>query len=180
MKSFRFRPLSTKNLTMAKHILKADYDFNFILLSLSCHESDYRLCIAINNVFGILLEKESPIELKKKQQDDSLLFSFFSYYSEESFTEYNLIANKSFNSMNKIKEQTSQGDLFGTTQSVMDGQKILLLPELSEADFLFILRTDYTPELIEEVEEKIKKIPFVLQTNTIDPIDLPSKNNLIF
>ena len=165
---------------MAKYTLETDYDFNFILFAISCHEPDYKLCYSLNQVLNIGLIREGDVELKNKKQEDNLLFSFYAFEDESDYIEYNLISNKSYNSSKTIaNEKSNQGDLFGETDSSANAQKGYLVPELNNADFLLIMRTDYDADLTEEIESKIKQLSFVLKVQVIDVEDLASKKNLI-
>lgn len=166
---------------MAKFTLDIEYDFNFILFAISSHEPDYKLCIAMNRALGLDFTREEPIELKNKKQEDQLLFSFFYYEDEEKYIEYNLVSNKSYNSSKTTEvKKMNQPSLFGETDPAAMEQKAYLVPELASADFLFIVRTDYEPDLVTFIENKLKQIPFVLNVSIVDVNDLPSKKNLIF
>jgi hypothetical protein len=165
---------------MAKINFDIEYDFNFILLAISSHEADYKLCFAINQALGIEMLREDDIQLKNKKQEENLLFSLYSFLNEEEFLEYNLISNKSHNASRTLsKGDKRQIDLFNETEPEANSQKGYLLDELSNSDFLFIIKTDYNPDLVEEIENKIKQISFVLNVQILDVQDLPSKKNLI-
>jgi hypothetical protein len=43
------------------HQLEVDYDYNFVLLGIGCHERDYRLCWLMNKCFNFNLEREESI-----------------------------------------------------------------------------------------------------------------------
>lgn len=165
---------------MAKQTLEIEYDFNFMLFAISCHEPDYKVCYALNQVLNLGLIREDDIELKNKKQEDNLLFSFYGYEDESEYLEYNLVSNKSYNSVKAIENaKTAQADLFGETDANANAQKGYLVPELSNADFLLIVRAEYDADLAEEIENKIKQLSFVLKVQVIDVEDLPSKKNLI-
>ncbi|MFL5751767.1 MAG: IPExxxVDY family protein [Bacteroidia bacterium] len=165
---------------MAKYSLDEEYDFNFILFAISCHEPDYKLCYALNQALNLNLIREDDVLLKNKKQEDNLLFSFYFYEDESEYVEYNLLSNKSYNSSKTIANpKNKQADLFGETDASANSQKGYLVPELSNADFLLIVRTDYEASLAEELENKIKQLSFVLKVQVIDVGDLPSKKNLI-
>ncbi len=166
---------------MAKFTLDIEYDFNFTLFALSCHEPDYKLCFAINRALGIDFIREQAIELKTKKQEDQLLFSFFYFEDEEEYLEYNLVSNKSYNASRILSARKStQPDLFGNTEPAAMAQKALLIPELPNADYFLIVRSEYDPDTAGSIESKLKQIPFVLNVNIVDVNDLASKKNLIF
>jgi hypothetical protein len=165
---------------MAKHTLEIEYDYNFILLAISCHEPDYKLCHALNQSLGIELLRENDLELKNKKQEDQLLFSNYSYVDEAEYLEYILLSNKSYNASRTIANTASnQGDLFGETDESASAQKGFLVPELSNADYLLIVKAEYDPDLAEDLENKVKQISFVLNVQVADAEALPSKKNLI-
>jgi hypothetical protein len=43
------------------HQLEVDYDYDFVLLGIGCHEKDYRLCWLLNKHFGFDFKKEESI-----------------------------------------------------------------------------------------------------------------------
>jgi hypothetical protein len=168
------------HLIMAKQVLEIEYDFDFMLFAISCHEPDYKICHTLNQVLNVSLTREEDIELKSKKLEDNLLFSFYYYEDESEYIEYNLISNKSYNTVNStpgLKPVTA--DLFGETDILANAQRGYLVPELNNADFLLIVRTAYDADLAEEIENKIKQLSFVLKVQITEVGDLPSKKNLI-
>jgi hypothetical protein len=166
---------------MAKYTLNIEYDFDFMLFAISSHEPDYKLCHKINTCLNLNLQKEEALELKNKNQVDNLLFSFFVYVDDEEQLEYNLLSNKSYNSVLSNKPITSlQADLFGDTEPETTGQKGFLINELNASDYLFIVRTPYNPELAFTIEKSLKQLDSVLSVRYADINELASKNNLIF
>lgn len=164
-----------------KFKLDVEYDFEFMLFAISSHEPDYKLCFKLNQALNIDLHKEDPLELKNKNQADNLLFSFFIYVNEEEQLEYNLLSNKSYNTVQSNKSvSTSQADLFGDTEPEVSGQKGFLINELSTIDYLLIVRTPYDPEFAYELETIIKQTDSILNVKYVDVNELASKNNLIF
>ncbi|MCB9189587.1 MAG: IPExxxVDY family protein [Flavobacteriales bacterium] len=137
-----------------KYSLDEEYDFDFYLLGISCHEKDYRTCWAINQALGINLSKEeNDIEVIIKKTNRCSLHSMFTYYNEETETEFRLIANRS-------------------TLGV-------LIPEKAQADYLLMV-TDNSEKSIDDIRRQINEIPFVLTSFVVDVEDLKSKENLIF
>lgn len=60
-----------------KHFLENDFEFEFQLIGISCHEKDYRICWALNQALGVELTKtETDLELVlKKRKKNFFLFS---------------------------------------------------------------------------------------------------------
>lgn len=138
---------------MPKFALDVEYDYEFQLFGISCHEKDYRVCWALNNSFGFELHKIDDLEIKDKKQKQPHGFSVFGFFHEDSYTEYFLISNRH--------------------------GKTMLIPEHKSADYFFmvkgsILMTD------EEVLAKLKSINFILTAFNINVHDLKSKKNLVF
>jgi hypothetical protein len=165
---------------MIKHKLDIVYDYGFFVLAIATHEPDYRLCIAINNVLGIELERETSVEFKNTKQEENLLFSLFTYFNEEEQLQYDLVANKSYNTSVTIKKDETQPDLFGSSEVQSLGKKGYLVPELANADFLFIIRMDYDPDIAEEIERDLYSIDFILNIQLLDGESINAKKNLIF
>lgn len=168
---------------MGKQTLEEIFDFDFILFSINSVYPDYKICYLINNALGIHMQKETPVELQNKTQKGLLQFSMFQYYEEETFLNYELISNRSFNSVNSIpkkdKKEIKQIDLFGQEEEA--NQEIgFLIPELEKTDFLFILRTEIDLNLAKELEASLKKINEITSLRLVNPEDLDSKKNLIF
>lgn len=137
-----------------KYSLDEEYDFDFYLLGISCHEKDYRICWAINQALEINLSKEeNDIEVILKKSNRCSLHSTFTFFDEDTETEFRLIANRS-------------------TLGV-------LIPEKSQADYLLLV-TENSEHSISEIRNKVNKISFVLTSFVIDVEELRSKENLIF
>ncbi len=165
---------------MSKHTLDFEYDFNFMVFAIACHESAYKLCHSVNQVFGIELVMENAIELKNKKQSENLLFNYYSCDDEATYLMYDLVENKSYNTV-KL-ENTNQSNtlsLFDTNDEVNE-QIGYLVPELDEFQYLFIVRDEVDETKIDEYLEKINQIDFVLNTQAINVEELTSKKNLIF
>jgi hypothetical protein len=138
---------------LGKHTLEIEYDYDFVLIGISSHEKDYRICWAINNKLGLNLVKAEPLEIKDKKQDDLSHFSLFSFELPDEFREYFVIANRS--------------------------EKGLLIPEQKQVDYFFIMRGEEEDESIMEKIRLIKEISLVQMAFRIDVNSLRSKQNLI-
>ena len=163
---------------MAKHTLEIEYDFDFLLIGISSHEKDYRICWALNNKLGLNLVKQDSFEIKDKKQTTPSYFSFFNEVNEEAFREYSVIANFSENK----KLVAAQNTLFGMDElgSNDHSENNLLIPEQKQMNYFFILRGELEDEEINELLKQIKSIDIVLTAVRIDPKSLRSKQNLIF
>ena len=138
---------------MGKHILKADFEYDFDLIGISCHVRDYRLAWFLNQALGIGLEmNEEPIEIAQKSAKGHSTHNLFSFTDPDNDIIYHLLANNS-----------AQG---------------YVMQELSQFDFLFVLFENAVFEP-DELVEKIREIPVVLLAYGIDPEDLRHKQNLL-
>ncbi|MBC7864160.1 MAG: IPExxxVDY family protein, partial [Bacteroidia bacterium] len=91
---------------MAKYTLENNFEFDFVLFSIVCHESEYRLCSALKKTLGIDLARDKGLELKNKKQKDILHFSFFSFTDEKKMLEFFLLNNLRSNAA-KTEEKTT-------------------------------------------------------------------------
>ncbi|MBA3971104.1 MAG: IPExxxVDY family protein [Bacteroidetes bacterium] len=138
---------------MGKHTLEIEYDYDFVLIGISSHEKDYRICWAINNKLGLNLIKTEPLEIKDKKQDDLSHFSLFCFEKPDDFMEYFMIANRS--------------------------EKGLLIPEQKQIDYFFIVRGEIEDDAVMDMIKQIKDSNLVQTAFRVDVNSLKSKQNLI-
>lgn len=137
---------------MAKLVLSfQENEFDFGLLAISTHIKDYRICWEINNFIGLDLQRSDDLELKTSSGIAS--FSFFSYYNEDTNISVYLLGNRSTGG--------------------------LLIPEKKQADFFLIIK-DATEDYHNEKLIELKKLPNILAVYSLNPLELKSKNNLLF
>jgi len=138
-----------------KYLLEEDYEFDFNLLGICCHEKDYRLCWAINSTLNLNLSKASEdIELIfNKESKPDANFSIYSYHNKFNSEEYYLISNKC--------------------------QRTWLVPEKSHFDFFLMVKSD-EKKSYNFYLNKLRSIPFILTANHVVVEQLKSKENLIF
>lgn len=163
---------------MAKHTLEVSYDYEFLLIGISSHEKDYRICWALNKKLELDLKKIESLEIKGKKQTTPSYFSFFVFDKEEDFLEYSVIANFSENKSLDSKNNS----LFGATidSNEHHSENELLIPEQKQMNYFFVVRGEVDDDEAEEIVKKIKEIDVVLTAIRIDPTQLKSKQNLIF
>lgn len=139
---------------MGKHTLEIEYDYSFVLIGISSHEKDYRICWAINNKLELELVKTESLEIKEKKLDAPSHYSLFVCNREEEFSEYFLIANRS--------------------------EKGILIPEQKQMDYFIIIKEEeIKEEKVTDIIKKIKEITLVQTAVRIDASTLKSKQNLI-
>ena len=76
---------------MSKILLSIEEDYDFILIGISCHTKDYRLCRELNNTLFVDLIRTEDIEINRKNEIAS--YSFYEFIDEDNHLEYYLISN---------------------------------------------------------------------------------------
>lgn len=137
---------------MGKLKLQVEYDFDFTLLGISCHEPDYRFCWMVNKATGMNFIKEEDIVIQMK--DNGSEHSIFQCFIEENFCTYYIIANK--------------------------GTSGILIPELKTTDYFLMIKGPVQSDGLEEITTQVKSINKVQAVFTVKVDDLKSKYNLLF
>jgi hypothetical protein len=139
---------------MAKVVLDQEFEFDFILLGISSHVKDYRLCWAVNRSLGLdLVKLEEEIILRQKNGVDQSTFSIYYYLDNENETEFELICNR---------------HEFG-----------YLIPELKAADY-FLKISEYFSGSVDELIQILRKTNLINMAFEIDVDKLRSKQNLLY
>ncbi|MBM78438.1 MAG: hypothetical protein CL846_08140 [Crocinitomicaceae bacterium] len=138
-----------------KYLLENDYEYDFTLYGICCHEKDYRLCWAINSNLNLSLSKtkETIDVVFSKKEKNIGVFSVFKHIEKNDLDGLFLVSNKS---------------VYGS-----------LIPEKNHFDYFLMIKTPFK-ENYKDIINKINAIPFVLTTQEIDVNMLKSKENLIF
>ena len=137
-----------------KYVLEEEYDYDFKLIGISCHDKDYRLCWAINQKLKFNLEKEDKdLEILSDNPFEGSSHSMYSYFDEEDQNEFFLIGNR-------------------------DGTGYLI-PEQRQADFVLLVK-EALPSDLTPMVDKLKEIELILTAFNISVDALKSKKNLIF
>ena len=137
-----------------KYTLEEEYEYDFRLIGISCHEKDYRICWGLNNGLRLSLAKEEKgIEVLIKKTNEFSKHAVYSYFQEDTENEFTLLNNRS--------------------------KTGYLVPEQAHADYLFMIKESYDVNIIALIS-KIKSIPFVLTAFEVKVGNLKSKENLIF
>lgn len=156
---------------MAKHVLEIEYDYDFVLIGISSHDKDYRLCWKLHNTFKLSFEFQPAFEIKNKKQNTPSFFTFYLYTDESLFREYALLANKSHS-----KQDNAGEGLFGDINSDSD----YLIPEQKQFNYFIIIRGEIEDDEVNEFLKKLKGIENIQTAIRIDVKSLRSKQNLIF
>jgi len=151
---------------LGKHTLEIEYDFDFLLIGISSHEKDYRLCWAINNKLNIELTKQDSLEIKGKKQNTPSYFSFFFFENPDAFKEYVIVANFS------ESKEAEANKLFEENE--------YLIPEQKSMDYFFIIKGELDSDEINDILIQLKEINTIQAAMRIDVKSLKNKQNLIF
>ena len=76
---------------MNKFKLDIDYDYDFVLIGISCHETDYRICWAINNELGFDFKRTDDLEIKDKKLTTFSTYSLYAYHNDKTYMDYYII-----------------------------------------------------------------------------------------
>jgi len=114
---------------MSKTRLQFEYDYEFCLVGIVCHEKDYRLCWTLNNLFGIKLGKTDDHATEHSQH------SMFAFNQEELFRDYYLIANRGKDGM-LIEEHKQMDYFFIIKGSVEEEEAKHLVEQIKKADVI--------------------------------------------
>lgn len=162
---------------MAKYVLDNEFNYDFSLLAIASSEPDYKLSIHLNRVLGIDLVRGEPLDLSSKSTASPLVFSCFFYEDEETLDQYILFTNLSYNSVAAAGAAGAGPSLFDETSA--SDVKGYLVPELSQYDYLLLLKGDNHRELARNIQPALKEINFLRTYQYVNPEILSSKKNLI-
>ena len=159
---------------MALHKLQVDdfYDDSYKLIAIHCRVEDYRLAYLLNKHLELKLErKDADVDFKYLESS----YSIFEWDNETEYVMWNLISN-----VCKKEEDSllSTGTLFNNTEKVL--KTFHLIPEFKKVDY-FIKISDEIQNVDENlILNKLKAIPQIITSYTVDPLKIKSKDHLIF
>ena len=79
---------------MTKHQLLVDFDYDFLLIGIVCHQRDYRLTWAINKAFNIeLVRLPDDLEIPLPKSEKTSEHALYHFFDEESHCIYSLVEN---------------------------------------------------------------------------------------
>ena len=146
-----------------------------MLLGMACLDNQYELLGRINDVLGIQLRLSDYIPFNLK--DGKLFkFSLFHFMDEELGLEFFFIPNTS-NFEEPNINAVSGADLFAGFDV---DEQVKLVKELPKTDYFLIIKGDEVYNNSHKVIKKLKTLDEIIQLQTIEPTELPSKRNLIF
>jgi len=159
---------------MALHKLQVDdfYDDSYKLIAIHCRLEDYRLAYVLNKHLGLKLErKDKDIDFKYLESS----YSIFEWDNETEYVLWNLISNVCKKEQDSL---SSTGTLFSESEKVL--KTFNLISEHKKVDY-FIKISDEIQNVDEKVIlNKLKAIPQIITSYTVDPLKIKSKDHLIF
>lgn len=136
---------------MAKHKLDMDPDPEVMLIGISSHVNDYRLCWSLNRSLGIALARRDQ-DISEPGPERMASYSAFDHVDEESQATYSLVNNHSG-----------------------DG---ILLKEQRQADY-FLVVDEQAPIRPEELLARVRAAEFVLTAFPLDARRLRGAEKLL-
>ena len=161
---------------MAKHVLNTnENDFDFALMGIVCPENQYVILSLVNEALKINLRLSDYVPFSLK--DGKLFkFSLYNVVDEELNLEYFLIPNTS-NFEEPNLNTSEMNDLF---KGLDVDESVKLVKELPKTNYFLIVKGEDLHYYQFKIMEKLKTIVEIVQVQTIEANDLPSKRNLIF
>ena len=138
---------------MSKLVLDLEFDFDFSLFGVSSHVANYRIAWGMNKLFEIDLERVDDIDLSFDSNKKGN-FSLYKFDDEESYTTFHLLSNRCDTGY--------------------------LIPELKQIDYFIQYWGPMSDKELSSFKDELREIPSVLVAIQIDPMELKSRNNLLF
>lgn len=136
-----------------KYNLTLEADYNYNMIGICSHHSDYRLVWGLNELLKLkLIKAENLFDVNHKKSGFSQ-HNYFIQRDGEEMLDYYLIKNKA------------------------DGK--YLIPEKQQIDYFLFLVNNHIIE-VDDLLQKIKSHPSVLTAFNFDPTEFSSTENLIF
>ncbi len=137
-----------------KHILTFEQVYDFELIGICTHHSDYRLAWGLNESLRTQLvkaEKDFVVQGKKGQEETS--HSTYHYKDEANMLEYYLVKNKSAGKY--------------------------LIPEKPTIDYFLFLYENHIYD-VDDIVDRLRSIPSVIGAYQFDPEEFGSTEYIIF
>jgi len=115
--------------------------------------SNYRIAWGMNKLFEIDLERVDDIDISF-DSDKKGNFSLYRFNDEESYTTFHLLSNRCDSGY--------------------------LIPELKQIDYFLQYWGPMSDQELSSFKDELREIPSVLVAIQIDPMELKSRNNLLF
>lgn len=137
-----------------KHTLLFEQEYDFDMIGLCSHHSDYRLVWGLNEILRLRLTKcEEEYVISNKKNERISEHSFYEFIDEENRLEYYLIKNKNNNKY--------------------------LIPEKPSIDYFLFLVNNIAFE-VDDLVEKLRAVESILGIYPFNPEEIESAQNLVF
>lgn len=133
------------------HQLKVEYDYDFMLFGISCHERIYRLSWFLNRELSMELAWCDELEMQKNEELST--YPYYRYEDTENETIYTLVQNR--------------------------GAHGWFIPEMKQMDYLLKIEMGNEIDLVAFIKS-LRKIPVINGSYKLDFEAFKSKENLIF
>lgn len=151
------------------HSIDFEYDHDYDLIGIHSVLADYRMAYFLNKTLNIQLKRNNE-DLDYSSKNCS--FPLFTFDDESAFNSWSLIANK-FVFTEDVSPKSS--NLF------QEETKILyLIPEKKMTDYFIKISGLKDDDELSKTLFNINKINNIIASYAIDPMDLRSRDNLIF
>ena len=159
-----------KLIIMSKiHLIDFEFDHDYDLIGIHSVLADYRMAYFLNDYLDIQLRRfEDDLDFKSK----NCSFPLYKFEDKTAFTSWSLIANK-----HVFTENVTEG---GSNLFLEETKISYLIPEKKKVDY-FIKITGLKDNVeLNTTLVNINKINNIMASYAIDPMDLRSRDNLIF
>lgn len=136
-----------------KHTLFLETDYDYDMVGICSHHSDYRLVWGINELFRLHLAKADDLFEVSLKKNEKSKHAYYFQRDEENMTDIYLVKNK--------------------------GGNKFLIPEKQQIDYFLFLTNNANYEM-EEWLFKLKNHPSILAAFIFDPTEFESTENLSF
>lgn len=151
------------------HTIDFDLDHDYTLIGIHSILEDYHLAYFLNQHLKLHLSRyKDDLDFKS----GNCKFPLYTYEEESTFTSWSLISNK-HNFLNEVI--VDDRNIFG-----QETRTSFLIPEKKRVDFFVKIDGLNEEEKLNSTLQKINRIHKVITSYTIDPMELKSRDNLIF
>ena len=151
------------------HTIDFDLDHDYTLIGIHSILEDYHLAYFLNQHLKLHLSRyKDDLDFKS----GNCKFPLYTYEEESTFTSWSLISNK-HNFLNEVI--VDDRNIFG-----QETRTSFLIPEKKRVDFFVKIDGLNEEEKLNSTLQKINRIHKVITSYAIDPMELKSRDNLIF
>lgn len=129
-------------------------EYDFTLIGIASHESDYRLSWALNKKFSLSFIRVESLFINDPKNNAMQSFAVYNFEDKTAGLAFNLISNRCDNGF--------------------------LIEEIKNIDFFLQIYGDLKTSLINKFLTDLRKIDVIITAVLFDPQSLQSKQKLIF